>query len=167
MRSRVVGLAIAVLAAWLPTAIARAEPGSLREQIVGTWTYVFVDVVRPDGTRQPMYGPHPRGIAVFDAAGHYMLLTARAELAKFAVNNRLEGTADENRAVVHGSIAHFGRYEVDDAARTITFHIETSTFPNWNGTDQRRPASISGDTLTWMTPGSSGGTAEVVLQRAR
>lgn len=147
--------------------IALGEQGSSpKDQIVGTWTYVAVDVVAADGSRTPMYGPNPSGMAVFDAAGHYMLLTARRNQAKFASNNRLEGTPDENKSVVHGSIAHFGSYSVDEAGRTITFKIETSTFPNWNGTTQKRPFTVSGDELKWVTPGSSGGMAEVVLHRA-
>jgi hypothetical protein len=80
----------------------------------------------------------------------------------------MEGTPEENKAVVQGSIAHFGRYTIDDANKTITFHIETSTFPNWNETDQKRPFPVRGDELTWNTPASTGGgTAEVVLKRAK
>lgn len=143
------------------------QRGSLESQIVGTWTYAAVDVVAADGSRTPMYGPNPSGLAMFDAAGHYMLLTARRGQARFASTNRLEGTPDENKSVVHGSIAHFGTYHVDEADRNITFNIETSTFPNWNGTTQKRPFTVNGDELKWVTPGSSGGTAEVVLHRAR
>ena len=145
---------------------ALGQQRTLREQLIGTWTYVSVDVVQADGKRNPMYGPNPQGVAMFDANGRYMLFTARDGMAKFASNNRLEGTSDEYKAVVQGSIAHFGRYQVNEAAKTITFHIETSTFPNWNRTDQQRPVSISGNELKWVTPGSSGGTAEVVLKRA-
>jgi hypothetical protein len=80
----------------------------------------------------------------------------------------MEGTPEEYKAVVQGSIAHFGRYTINEADKTITFHIETSTFPNWNGTEQKRPFTLTGDELKWTTPGaSSGGTAEVVLKRAR
>jgi hypothetical protein len=141
---------------------------ALKDQIVGTWVYASVDIVRPDGSREPLFGPNPKGLATFDAAGHYILMTSRAGLAKFASPNRMEASAEENKAVVQGSIAHFGRYTVDEATRTLTFHIETSTFPNWNGVDQKRPFTISGDELTWKTPASTGaGTAEVVLKRAR
>ena len=80
---------------------------------------------------------------------------------------RIEGTPEENKAVVQGSISHFGRYTVNDADKTITFHIETSTFPNWNGTEQKRPFTVTGDELKWTTAASSGGSAEVVLKRAK
>ena len=157
----IVGTALSV-----PNVGAQQKP--LTKQLVGTWKYAAVDVVRPDGTRVPLYGPNPRGVASFDDGGHYILLTARASLPKFASNDRTKGTPEEYRSVVDGSIAHFGTYTVNEADKTITFHIETSTYPNWDGTQQKRPFSIIGDTLTWRTPASSGGgTAEVILKRAK
>ncbi len=147
---------------------AAGQQKSLAERLIGTWTYVAVDTVRPDGSRVPLYGPNPQGVAMFDGNGHYQLLTSRAGLPKFASNDRMQGTADEYKAVVQGSIAHFGRYTVDETGKTITFEIETSTFPNWNGTVQKRPFSLEGDELRWRTPASSGGgIAEVVLKRAK
>ncbi len=146
---------------------AAAQQGALKDQVVGAWTYVSVDTVRSDGTRVPMFGPNPQGIAMFDANGHYVLMTSRAGLPKLASGNRNEGTAEENKAIVQGLIAHFGTYSVNEADRTITFRIDASSFPNWNGTVQARPFAITGDELRWTTAGSSGGTAEVVLKRAR
>lgn len=144
-----------------------AQTGTLKEQVVGTWAYVSVDTVRPDGSRKPMYGTNPQGLAVFDGSGHYILMTSRADIAKFASANRTEGTPEENKAVVQGMISHFGTYTVNEADKTITFHVATSSFPNWNGVEQKRPFTINGDQLKWMTPASSGGTAEVVLRRLR
>ncbi|QUN32193.1 lipocalin-like domain-containing protein (plasmid) [Cupriavidus sp. KK10] len=144
-----------------------AQTGTLKEQVVGTSAYVSVDTVRPDGSRQPMYGTNPQGLAVFDGSGHYILMTSRADIAKFASANRMEGTPEENKAIARGMIAHFGTYTVNEADKTITFHVATSSFPNWNRVQQKRPFTISGDQLKWTTAASSGGTAEVVLQGLR
>ncbi len=160
-------LALLLLGTALLSIDAMAQQKPLKEQIVGTWNYASVDIVHSDGSRVPLYGPNPEGIASFDSNGHYVLLTARAGLPKFASNNRAQGTADENKAVVQGSIAHFGTYTVNESDKSVTFHIQTSTFPNWDRTDQKRPFSITGDELKWSTPASSGGTAEVVLKRAK
>ncbi|MTW11745.1 hypothetical protein GM658_14155 [Pseudoduganella eburnea] len=160
-------IASAALMLALPSASMAAQP-SLKEQIVGTWTYVSVDLIRADGTREALFGPDPQGQASFDANGRYILMTSRAGQARFASSNRMEATPEESKAVVQATIAHFGSYSVDEANQTITFHIQTSTFPNWNGTEQKRPFTISADELRWKTPASTGGgTAEVVLKRAR
>lgn len=52
---------------------------------------------------------------------------------------------------------------------TITFRIQTSTFPNWNGVEQKRPFSLAGDELKWTTTpaASGGGLGEVVLKWAK
>jgi hypothetical protein len=48
-----------------------------------------------------------------------------------------------------------------EADKTITFSIATSTFPNWDGADQKRPFTLAGDQLKYTVPAASGGgTAE-------
>jgi len=141
---------------------------TLNEQLAGAWTYVTVDTVRPDGSRTPMYGSNPQGLVIFDGHGHYALVNSRADLPRYLSNDRMKGTEEEYKTIVQGSIAHFGTYAVNEADKTITFHIDTSTFPNWNGVEQRRPFALSGDDLRWTTPAASGGgSGEVVLKRAK
>lgn len=160
-------MVVLILGAALPSIDAFSQQKTLKEQLVGTWTYVSVDTVRPDGSRVPLFGANPHGLAIFDDNGRYALMTSRADLPKFASNNRIEGTPEEYKAVMQGLISHFGRYTVNDADKTITFFIENSSFPNWNGIEQKRPFTLTGDELKWTTAGSSGGTAEVALKRAK
>jgi hypothetical protein len=49
---------------------AMAQSRPLRDQIVGTWKYVSVDNIRPDGSRVPLFGPDPKGRIVFDSNGN-------------------------------------------------------------------------------------------------
>jgi hypothetical protein len=90
-------------------------------------------------------------------------------MPKIASGSRTKGTSDENQAVVHGSIAHSGRYTIEDGGKAITFHIETSTFPNWNGTTQKRALALKGDTLTYTvtTPSAGGPPNDVVWRRVK
>ena len=91
-----------------------------------------------------------------------------AEFPKLASNDRLKTTPEENKAVVQGSLAHFGTYTVNEADRSFALHIESSSFPNWAGTDQKRTFTIQGDDLKWITPNASGGgSAELVWKRAK
>ena len=104
-----------------------------------------------------------------DANGRYVLAVARAGLPKVASNNRTTATPEENKAIVQGSITHFGTVSVNAADKTITFKIETySTFPNSDGTEQKRPFTLTGDELTYTVPAASGGgTATTVWKRAK
>jgi Lipocalin-like domain len=49
----------------------------------------------------------------------------------------------------------------------ISMHIQGSTFPNWNGTEQKRVFTLAVDQLTLTGPtGSAGGTTQIVWRRA-
>ena len=85
-------IAVMSLVFTFSSAAAVGQEKSLKEQLVGTWTYVSVDIVHPDGSRVPMYGPNLTGLAVFDGNGRYILMTARPGQPKFASNKRTEGT---------------------------------------------------------------------------
>jgi hypothetical protein len=75
---------------------------------------------------------------ILDPEGHFMLTIIGVNLPKFASNNRAAGTPEENSAVVAKSIAFFENYSTNAAEKTIAFEVESATFPNWNGTEQKR-----------------------------
>ena len=137
------------------------------KDLAGTWTLVSV-VNEQGGTRTDSFGPNPKGILMVDANGRYVIAVARAGLPKFASNNRATGTPEENKAIIAGSIIHFGTLSVNAGDKTITFKIETATFPNWDGTEQKRAFTLTGDELTYTVPAASaGGTATTVWKRAK
>ena len=145
-----------------------AQQKSVKEQLLGAWSLVSIEFVRPDGSRLSTFGADPKGIAFFDGGGHYVVSVMRSDRPKYAINNFAEGTAEENKATAQGVITYFGTYSVSEADRTIAIHIEGSSFPNWNGADQKRIFVIAGDELKLISPAASGaGTAEVVWKRAK
>jgi hypothetical protein len=159
-----VALGLALMPASSP-----AQQKSMRDQILGAWTILIVDTVNQDGTRTPVYGPNPNGTVIFDSSGRYTTELSRSNLPKFASNNRLQGTPEENKAVVQGSLAHSGTFQVDEAAKTLIFHIRGSSFPNWQGTTQKRALEILGtEDIKWTTAqASGGGTVELIWHRAK
>jgi hypothetical protein len=137
------------------------------KDLAGTWTLVS-NVSEQGGNKTDTFGPNPKGILIVDANGRYVLAVARAGLPKVASNNRTTATPEENKAIVGGSIIHFGTLSVNAVDKTITFKIETSTFPNWDGIEQKRPFTITGDELQYTVPAQSGGgTGTVVWKRAK
>lgn len=136
--------------------------------VVGTWTLVS-SVTEKDGARTDQFGAGARGTLMLDAGGRFMLTIIGPDLPKFASNNRAGGSPEENKAVVSRSIAMIGTYSVDSAGRTLTFKVDSATFPNWNGTEQTRLLSSgSADELKYITPtASSGGVGTVTWRRAR
>jgi len=147
------------------TASAQATKDAAKD-IVGMWSLVSATVDR-DGNKSEPLGASPKGLLVFDRNGRFSLIAARADLPKFASNNRTTGSPEENKAVVRGSVAYFGTYTVSEADRMLVLHVESATFPNWVGTDQKRIFAINGDQLRYTIPNRSGGegTALVIWKR--
>jgi hypothetical protein len=136
------------------------------KDLVGTWTNTSNVNVRVDGTRADSFGANGKGTIIFDSTGHYASVTLNADIPKFASGNRNTGTAEENKAVVQGSLAHFGSYTVTD--KIITLKVEGSTWPAWAGTEQKRTiVSFTGDEIKWTLPASIGGTSEVGWKRVK
>jgi len=45
---------------------------------------------------------------------------------------------DEIRAAAEGFIAYYGRFDIDEATKTVTHHVEACLVPSWVGTDLKR-----------------------------
>ena len=136
--------------------------------IVGTWVLAGADKLLPNGTRVPDYGPNPHGLVVFTADGYYSVQIYRAEQVRFSSGDKLKGTPEEYRNASLSSSVHFGRYSVDAAKGTITFHVDRSSFPNWDDSVQVRSYEIKGDELSWkVAPRPDGSIPITVLRRAQ
>jgi len=151
--------------ACLGIAIPRAGAQTAKD-LVGTWTLESDTTTTEDGRTIQPFGPQPNGVAIFDSIGHFAIINARPDLPKFASNNRMRGTAEENEAIVHGSFAFFGTYSV--ANGVMIQHIEGGTWPTWIGTDQKRTiTSFTGDEQTWITVPSFGGRSKLHWKRMK
>jgi hypothetical protein len=64
--------------------------------LVGTWTLISVTLEK-DGTKTDFYGPNPQGQSTYDANGRFSVIITRSDLPKFASNDRLAGTPEENK----------------------------------------------------------------------
>lgn len=161
----------AIASSLMLTALAVAASDAFAQgakSLAGTWTLVSAMTTDASGKKTPTFGDNPRGELMLTADGRYMIVITRTDLPKFTANSRDKGTTDENKAVIQGSIAHFGKIVVNEADKTLTFQVETATYPNWNGMSQKRSFTVSGEELKYHVPAASaGGTADVVWKRAK
>jgi hypothetical protein len=151
------------------TAVGAQSPAApLTDSLTGTtWTLVSV-YNEQDGKRTEPFGPNPKGIFILDRGGRFVQFFLRTGLPKFASNNRATGTPDENKAVVQGSNAYFGTYSISNKDALMTMQVDGSTFPNWDGTTQKRAVTLKGDELTLTNPTAAvGGTGVSVWKRMK
>jgi Lipocalin-like domain len=152
----------------LHTGDAAAQPA--KQQIVGTWSLVSIQYVEKDGRRIEPFGPGAKGMLYFDAGGRFATQVMAVNRPRFASNNRMTGTAEENKAMSQGVVAYFGTYTIDELNRVVTLHIEQSLFRNWNGTDQQRKFTFASDEFRYTAASSTANpaeSAELVWKRTR
>ncbi len=66
--------------------------------------------------------------------------------------NRDKAASKSPRTPVGQTLGYFGTYTVDEATKTLTYHVEGATFPRWDGTDRKETVeSISATDLDLMT----------------
>lgn len=164
-------LASMLLAFALSAGTAAAQPAkSLQEMIVGTWDFVVAEVTAPDGKKSFPFGETPKGIIIFTPDGRFAQIHVASDVPKIASNNRLTGTAEEYAAIMRRSISVFGRYTVDEAKRTVTFHIVSASYPNWEGEAQTRTIDkLTADEFVNTNPNVAGGrgSASNLYRRAK
>ena len=135
-----------------------AAAQSLKSQIVGTWDFVVAEVKAPDGKKSFPFGETPKGILIFTPDGRFAQIHAASDLPKIAANNRLKGTPEEYADIMHRSISVFGNYTVDEAKKTVTYHIVAASFPNWQGESQTRTIDkLTADEFVNTNPNVAGG----------
>lgn len=167
-RRNILGLSfIAALGVALLPGTAMSQ--SLKQQIVGTWTFVSALDIYPDGRKDDRWGANPKGVFIFDANGHYAQFITRSDLPKIAAGTADKGTAEENKRILSGLVASFGTYTVNEAEKLVITHVEGGAFPNLIGVDQKRVIlSLTADELKYTNPATSTGTrAEATWKRAK
>src|SRR3954471_4064564 len=151
--------AAAMLALALSAGAAIAQPAnSLAARIVGTWNFVVAEITAPDGKKSFPFGETPKGLLVFTSEGHFAQIHIASDVPKIASNNRLSGTAEEYAAIMRRSLSMFGTYKVDEAKKTVTFEIVSSTYPNAQGQSQLRTIDkLTDDEFVNSNPDVAGG----------
>jgi Lipocalin-like domain len=147
---------------------AKEKGTTLAKQIQGTWILVSM-YVEQDGKKIEPFGSKPRGSIILTPDSRFSIIFMKESLPKFTANSRVKGTAEENQAVVQGSFAYYGTYAVaNEKEQTVNLHIEGSTFPNWDGQDQKRVMTVKGDEMNVTNPTSAiGGVTYFTLKRVK
>ena len=149
----------------------QAPAQSAQGQLVGTWKLVSTYIEGPDGSRSDPFGANPTGILCLDGNGRISVQFIGSDLPNIVSNDRLDATPEEIKTVVQGILCYFGTYSVSDADRSLNIHIESSSFPNWKGADQKRFLVLTEDEMKWINPtastGGPGFTGHTVWKRAK
>lgn len=110
----------------------------LRDELVGTFELVALELRRSDGEITHPYGVHPIGLFFFDSAGRYSVQLTNGDRS-----------GDQS-----SFLATFGTYVVDDHRSTFVLTPHGATDPDLIGTEVLRHVTFDGDTAIFDTPTS-------------
>ena len=158
--------ALAALGLVLLSSSLNSQQGTLKDQLVGTWTIVSWEDIAPNGTKREI--ANPKGLLIFDSSGRYAQVIARADRPKFKSPG--EPTVEELVAATEDFFAaDAGTWRVSEAERLLVQQFDAALRPNNEGTLFRSGITLSGDELrlTSLRPLPTGARIDVLYQRAK
>jgi hypothetical protein len=119
-----------------------------KEDLIGTWHLVSYELRHADGEVTYPIGKNAMGLLIYTAEGYMAVQLMRTDRPAFASDDVLQGTPEEIKAAYEGFAAYFGTYTVDDAAGTVTHHVQGHIFPNRIGSKATREFTLVDQCLT-------------------
>lgn len=127
---------VCLMLAFMLGGVARAQAaGSDRENLIGAWRLVSLGEVGPDGNLASVAGL--TGSLIYTRDGHMSVQILYPASAAGLTNDYVRD----------GYEASFGSYEVDEAAHTVTHHVQGSVTRSLVGRSLVRAYQLSGARL--------------------
>jgi hypothetical protein len=130
MRRSINVLCLSATALVLLPAGAMAQQKTLKEQIQGPWSLASCNSTTPKGEKAPYCVSNPRGILILAGNGNY----AWTVIAGGRKDVNAPGVAD-----------NFGTWSVNEADKTLAFHIVEGINPATEGRDVKLNISLNGE----------------------
>jgi len=160
LREKIPAMALLSMVLALCAGDAVARQKSLKDELVDAWKFLSSTSQRDDGSAT--WGQNPKGLLIFTDSNRFSLQIMRSDRPRYKSNTRMRGSLIENQATTRGTLSYFGTYAVSEPNRMLTFHIESSSFPNLNDTDQKRVLTLASDDLKLENPTPSRGSGATV-----
>jgi Lipocalin-like domain len=145
-------------APYLATPQPGRAPHATRQQLIGAWQLVSIQILGPNGAMpDPFYGADPSGFLVYDASGWMSVqIVGQHRPAMDAAASRPTPTdpaetARLKAAVLDSYYAYYGTWEFDEATSMVTHHLKSSLIPGESGKSYSQTVSLEGGELIFTT----------------
>jgi len=124
----------------------------LRERLTGSWRLVSWGILS-EGVEVPVpMGKGATGILTYSPDGYMSVNIMAPNRPTFVSSDFMDGTAIEKAAAFETFIGYSGPYEVNEEESFVTHKLQTSSYPNWSDTFQKRFIDLTEDRLRLTAP---------------
>lgn len=102
--------------------------------LVGSWKLTAANDLFADGRKRDTWGALPDGMLTFTANGTFMVI--------FAGIDRKPQPGTIPTDPVGPIVAYFGTYTVDAANNSLEYHVQSASWPQWNGAILKRSIEV-------------------------
>jgi hypothetical protein len=118
--------------------------------LIGTWRLISWENRRVvDGQVSYPLGKDAVGYIMYNEDGYMFVAIMGSNRLRFAADDLLSGTKEEEAQAEETYVSYCGRYEFH--GDSVIHHVELSLFPNWVGVEQERLVEVTGNRLTLST----------------
>lgn len=136
---------------------------SLLSQIQGSWLLVSMTYDDNAGNTVHLYGENPYGILTYDSSGYMNAQMGFHTRGFFKSDSLSDGSTDEIIGAYTTYMAYYGKYW--EKSRGVLIHqVTASLFPNWQGKEEIRYATIEKGLLVITTPPTLVKEMDVVIK---
>ncbi|MGA2191243.1 MAG: lipocalin-like domain-containing protein [Steroidobacteraceae bacterium] len=133
-------------------------PIPTRQQLVGAWRLVHIDVSGPSGPLvDPFYQPESEGIIVYDLSGWMSVQIAAPHRPAFEVPasrspSAASGPLSRRKAAAFDTYySYYGTWDFDEVTGVVTHHVKSSLIPAETGLSYAQNVTLEGARLTFTT----------------
>jgi hypothetical protein len=126
------------------------------DDLLGGWRLVSAEAVFDDGECRPEFGPTADGYLSYTPDGVVSATLGSTDRPTSGASDPLRASDSDVVLMSRDFIAYAGRFTVDADKDTVTHHIQTASFTDWQGSGQERHVQVRGDLLLiTRSPGTS------------
>jgi len=156
----------------LCTADAGAGRRTVRQDLLGAWRLVGIDVEGPAGREaDPFYGNGSRGLLIYDASGWFSVQiegSGRPAVevpAVRPVGGQSDSTARLKAAALDSYYAYYGTWSFDPATSTVTHHAEGALYPAEDDATYPQHVEVVGKSMSFTRTQNVAGRSTMQTKR--
>jgi hypothetical protein len=166
-------LSVMMLAAYaLCAADAGVGRGTTRQDLIGAWRLVDIDIEGPAGREaDPFYGSGSRGLLIYDASGWFSVQIEGSGRPAMPIPSvrpaveQSESTARLKASVLDSYYAYYGTWSFDPATSVVTHHAKGALYPAEDDAVYPQHVEVLGKLMSFTRTQNAAGHVTVQTKR--